>query len=62
MFKRLLLDDSTAIFVLTAFVTASTIFLLITWRALRMPRAQVDNFANLPFNSENAAGRHDTHA
>ncbi|MEI7552370.1 MAG: hypothetical protein WCL24_08555 [Verrucomicrobiota bacterium] len=62
MFKRLLLDDSSAIYVLVAFVTAATIFATITWRALRMPRAQVDHFANLPFTTETAAGRHDTHA
>ena len=40
MFKRLILEDSSALYVITAFVTAATIFCTITWRALRMPRAQ----------------------
>jgi hypothetical protein len=62
MFKRLLLDDSATIYVLVAFVTAATIFVTITWRALRMPRTQVDHFANLPFTPDTDAGRHDTHA
>ena len=62
MFKRLILEDSATIYVLAAFVTAATIFLAITWRALRMPRAQSDQLANLPFTSENATGRHDPHA
>lgn len=62
MFKRLVLEDSSALYVLAAFVTAATIFALITWRALRMPRAQVEQLANLPFTTETAAGRHDTHA
>jgi hypothetical protein len=58
MFKRLLLEDSSAIYVVTAFVTAATIFISITWRALRMPRAQVEKFAQLPFTTD-AAERHD---
>ena len=61
MFKRLILDDSSTLCVLTAFLTALTIFVSITWRALRMPRAQVDRFANLPFTTDHD-GRHDTHA
>ena len=63
MFRRLLLEDSAAIFAIVALVTAAVIFLAIAWRALRMPPAQVDRFANLPFTSEaaseSAAARHD---
>lgn len=62
MFRRLLLADSAAIFTIVAFVTAATIFLAIAWRAIRMPRTQVDRFANLPFHSESAAARHDPNA
>jgi hypothetical protein len=62
MFKRLLLEDSAAICTVVAFVTAVTIFVAIAWRALRMPRAQADRFANLPFTSESAATRHDSQA
>ncbi len=50
MFRRLLLDNWTGIFTLVAFVTALSIYLSITWRALRMPRVQRDHFANLPLN------------
>ena len=56
MFQRLVLHDSTAIFVLTAFLVAATIFVAITWRALRMPRAQVDRFARLPFTTDPTDG------
>ncbi len=61
MFKRLILEDSSTVYVLTAFLVAATIFLFITWRALRMPRAQIDRFSHLPFTTD-TDGRHDTHA
>ena len=61
MFKRLILEDSSTVYVLAAFVVAATIFLCITWRALRMPRAQADRFSHLPFNTD-TDGRHDPHA
>ena len=61
MFKRLILEESSTIYVIVAFVTAATIFVAITWRALRMPRAQVDKFAQLPFTTDPADGRHDPH-
>lgn len=59
MFRRLILEDSATIFSIVAFVTAAVIFLFITWRALRMPRPQIERFANLPFNSESASAHHD---
>jgi len=63
MFKRLLLEDSSVWYVITAFVTAATIFGAITWRAIRMPRSQADHFAHLPFtNDDSTDGRHDPHA
>lgn len=52
MFKRLLLDAPTVICVTVAFVTAATIFVSFAWRAIRMPRAQVDRFAHLPFGPD----------
>ena len=61
MFKRLILEDSSTWYVITAFVTAATIFLTITWRAVRLPRAEVDKFAHLPFTTD-ANERHDPHA
>ena len=60
MFRRLALADSATIFSIVAFVTAAAIFLFIAWRALRMPRAQIDRFANLPFNSDSEAAHHDS--
>lgn len=59
MFKRLLLEAPTALAVTIAFVTAATIFLASTWRAFRMPRAQADRFAQLPFESGSSDLHHD---
>ena len=62
MFQRLILEHSSALYVITAFVTAATIFAAITWSALRMPRAQVEKFARLPFTTDAAERRHDPRA
>jgi hypothetical protein len=51
MFRRLIFEDSAAWFTVAAFVTALSIFVTITWRALRMKRSQVERFENLPFES-----------
>lgn len=48
MFRRLLLDHWMGIFTLVAFVTALSIYLTVAWRALRMPKAQRDQLAELP--------------
>jgi hypothetical protein len=62
MFKRLLLEDSAAIFTIVAFVTAFSIYAAFTWRALRMKRPQIDRFARLPFETATPAAHHDTDA
>jgi hypothetical protein len=62
MFKRLLLDDSAAIFTIVAFITAASIYLTISWRALRMKRPQIERFENLPFATETPSAHHDTDA
>jgi hypothetical protein len=49
MFQRLVFADSAALFTLAAFFTALSIFLTISWRAVRMKRAQTERFAHLPF-------------
>lgn len=49
MFRRLIFDDTAALFTLTAFVTAVSIYAAVAWRALRMKRPQVERFENLPF-------------
>ena len=50
MFRRLILEDSAALFTVAAFITASSIFVTIAWRALRMRPTQVARFQNLPFD------------
>lgn len=62
MFKRLVLEDSATLFTLVAFITAVSFFVTISWRALRMKRAQLARFENLPFATETPAARHDTDA
>lgn len=52
MFRRLVFEESAVIFTAIAFLTAVTIFVFTTWRALRMKRDQADRFAQLPFNSD----------
>jgi hypothetical protein len=54
MFKRLILEDSSVYYVVTAFITAATVFCTISWRALRMPPSQVDQFARLPLNDDSS--------
>jgi hypothetical protein len=51
MFRRLVLEDSAALFTFAAFLTAASIFLATSWRALRMKRPQVERFENLPFET-----------
>lgn len=60
MFRRLVLEDTAALFTLVAFFTALSIYLTITWRALRMKQPQVARFAELPFQTETPSARHDT--
>ncbi|MBC7366301.1 MAG: hypothetical protein H7343_05725 [Undibacterium sp.] len=59
MFRRLIFDDSATLFTLVAFITAVSIFVTISWRALRMKRPQLAHFENLPFSTPTPAARHD---
>jgi hypothetical protein len=59
VFQRLIFEDSAALFTIAAFVTAVSIFVTISWRALRMKRPQIERFARLPFETETPAARHD---
>jgi hypothetical protein len=52
MFSRLILHHHDAIFVIVAFAVALSVFLLMVWRALRMPRAQREALAHLPFRTD----------
>jgi hypothetical protein len=60
MFRRLVFEDSAAIFTLVAFITAVSIFVSITWRALRMKRPQLAHSEQLPFSTPTPAARHDS--
>jgi hypothetical protein len=60
MFRRLIFEDSAAVFTLVAFISAVSIFVTISWRALRMKRPQLAHFENLPFATPTPAARHDT--
>jgi hypothetical protein len=59
MFQRLILEDSAALYTIAAFSVAASIFLAVAWRALRMRRAQVDRFAQLPFETATPASQHE---
>lgn len=60
MFRRLVFEDSAALFTVAAFITAFSIFVTISWRALRMKKTQVQHFENLPFDIDTPSA-HDTH-
>lgn len=55
MFRRLVFENSAALFTIVAFLTAASIYLTFAWRALRMKRAQVARFENLPFETDTPA-------
>ena len=50
MFRRLVLEHWMSVFTLIAFSTALSIYLSITWRALRMTPVQRERFARLPLD------------
>ncbi len=60
MFKRLVFEDSAALFTITAFITAFSIFVTISIRALRMKKPQVEHYENLPFDTATPSA-HDAH-
>jgi hypothetical protein len=60
MFKRLILEDYATLCTVFAFIVAATIFIATVWRAIRMPKTQVERFAQLPFESESST--HDKRA
>lgn len=62
MFRRLLIEDTTAIVTIVAFAVASSIYLAFAWRALRMKRPQLSRFANLPFETATPSARNEADA
>lgn len=59
MFNRMHLPDSTVLFTIAAFAVATSIFVAVAWRALRMRRPQLDRLAHLPFEIATPASRHE---
>ncbi len=59
MFRRLVFENTAALFTFAAFLTAVSIYVTITWRALRMKRSQVERFENLPFATATPPASHD---
>ena len=59
MFQRLVFDHTVLTIALVAFLTSATIFVAFFWKAMRMQRPKVDRFAQLPFQTETPAARHD---
>lgn len=59
MFRRLVFENYATIFTIVAFLTASSIYVTFAWRALRMKRALVARFENLPFDTPTPPARHE---
>lgn len=59
MFRRLVFENTAALFTLVAFITAVSIYVTFAWRALRMKRPQVARFENLPFETATPSARHE---
>ncbi len=59
MFRRLIFEDSAALFTIVAFITAASIYVAFAWRALRMKRPQLARFENMPFDTATPAARHE---
>lgn len=59
MFRRLLIEQWTTIFTLIAFCTALSVYVSVTWRALRMRRPQLERLAAMPLQDEPASPHHE---
>lgn len=64
MFRRLVFENTAALFTIVAFITAVSIYVTFAWRAFHMKRPQVRRFAHLPFDvqtpSSAATPHHET--
>ncbi|MEO5960235.1 MAG: hypothetical protein ABIZ49_13575 [Opitutaceae bacterium] len=59
MFRRLVLENSAALYTMVAFATAASIYVAFAWRALRMKPPQIARFENLPFVTPTPCARHE---
>lgn len=53
MFKRLILEDSTLVMAIVAFVFTFTVFAITTIRAIRLPKERRDKLAAIPLDDQN---------
>lgn len=60
MFRRLILEDTAALYTLAAFATAFSIYVTCAWRALRMSPGTTERFENLPFATATPPASHET--
>ena len=60
MFQRLIHEETAILFTVVAFITAASIYLSFSWRALRMKPPQLAHYENLPFATETPPAHHDT--
>ncbi len=60
MFRRLIFENSAALFTIAAFITAASIYVTFVWQALRMKRVQVSRFENLPFTIATPCANHES--
>jgi len=59
MFSRLIFQNRDAVIGIIAFAVSLSVFLLMVWRALCMPRAQREELASLPFRPASPSRCHD---
>ena len=59
MFDRIAHGDSAELITIVAFSFAASIFITISWRAMKMGRAQIERFANLPFSTATPEASHE---
>ena len=52
MFQRIIYADWHAVFPIAAFIVAAVFFTVMSWRALRMRRPEVERFARMPLEDE----------
>jgi len=59
MFQRLILEDTSVLYTIAAFLVATSIFVGFAWRALLMSRTQIERLSKLPFETATPASKHE---
>ena len=59
MFHRLILEDTSVLYTIAAFLVASSIFVGFAWRAMHMNREQLERLSRLPFETATPASKHE---